>query len=95
MDDRLRKVFVTSGNPSLAKENASKQLPVERKNFEAPEYGYQEPVRVSKGKLSLRQALVMISTFRQDPNLHSALSLAKEYTLHPKTTGKNNIIIAW
>lgn len=72
----------------MPKENASqKVLPVERKNIEIPEFGYHEPVKVTKGKLSIRQALLMIGRHYQDPSTHNAFFLAKEFTVHPKVAG--------
>lgn len=93
LDNRLKEVYVTSKDPVLPKEvTVEKVLPVERKNIERPEFGYHEPVKVTKGKLSIRQALLMIGKHHQDPSTYNAFILAKEFTVHPKVTGISNEI---
>lgn len=90
LDNRLREVYVTSEDKPTTHKAAEKALPTERKNVGSPEFGYLEPVRITKGKLSIRQALILIGRHHQDPVIHSAMSLANEYTIHPRVSGMNS-----
>jgi NADH dehydrogenase [ubiquinone] 1 alpha subcomplex assembly factor 4 len=88
LSSRLKEVYVTShdvvpGIP-IGKE---KPLPSERKNVLQPEFGYEEPARITKGKLSIRQALILIGRHQQDSIKYNALTLANEYTIHPRLAG--------
>ena len=57
-----------------------------RDNVEFPDLGYHEPIKVSKGKLSIRQALLLIGKHQQDPTVNTPMRLANEFTLHPTVT---------
>ena len=89
LDERLKEVYVTSADESILNKDAviNKPLPRERKNVDPPEFGYLEPVKVTKGKLSVRQALLLIGKHQQDPVTNTAFLLAKEHTIHPKVAG--------
>lgn len=93
LEDRLKSVYVTSHDPTLPmRENSpNKPLPFSRETVGPPELGYWEPVKITKGKLSIRQALAMIGKHHQSPDSHSVMSLANEYTLHPQVAG----ILVW
>lgn len=88
-EERLKNVYVTSHDPTLPKRENSpnKPLPISKETVEAPELGYREPTRVTKGKLSIRQALAMIGKHSQNPDGHSIMSLANEFTIHPHVAG--------
>ena len=88
---KLKSVYVTSHDPSppeLKKENPLRPLPKVREYQGSPEMGYTEPDMISKGKISMRQALLMIGKHHQDRESNTALALAQEYTLELQTTGK-------
>ena len=90
LDDNLRKVFVTSHDEAFPKnENPNKPLPRSRENVESPELGYQEPNVVTKGKLSIRQALLLIGRHQHDSTINSAASLAQEFTINPQHAGNS------
>ena len=93
LDSRLKNVYVTSQDPIIAdhtnrKTNPDKPMPMSRENVEFPEFGYHEPKQVSKGKLSIRQALLLISKHNQDPMENSPMRLANEFTIHPAVASK-------
>ncbi len=83
----MKEVYVTSKDEPILQNEINKPLPTERKNVGPPEFGYQEPAKVTKGKLTLRQALLLIGRHHQDPDKHTAFSLAQEYTIHPLVAG--------
>lgn len=87
---RLNKVYVTSQDPveSPKLKVPQRPLPQAREYFEPAELGYQEPAKVSKGKLSIRQALLMIGSHCQDPAKNTASALAEIYTIEAERTGK-------
>lgn len=87
LGNRLKQIYVTSRDKPIIPKNIEKTLPAERNNVESPEFGYQEPARITKGKLSIRQALLLIGKHHQDPVIHNAVSLANEYTIHPRVSG--------
>lgn len=87
LGNRLKQIYVTSRDKPIIPKNIDKTLPAERNNVESPEFGYQEPARITKGKLSIRQALLLIGKHHQDPVIHNAMSLANEYTIHPRVSG--------
>ncbi|KAI9565759.1 hypothetical protein GHT06_009551 [Daphnia sinensis] len=86
LGNRLKEIYVTSTDKPITVKQTEKPLPAERKNVESPEFGYQEPARITKGKLSIRQALLLIGKHHHDPVIHNAMSLANEYTIHPKVS---------
>ncbi|KAK4018163.1 protein NDUFAF4 homolog [Daphnia magna] len=86
LGNRLKQIYVTSRDKPIIPKNIEKTLPAERNNVESPEFGYQEPARITKGKLSIRQALLLIGKHHQDPVIHNAVSLANEYTIHPRVS---------
>jgi NADH dehydrogenase [ubiquinone] 1 alpha subcomplex assembly factor 4 len=93
--NKLKSVYVTSYDPSppeLKKENPLRPLPKVREYQGVSEMGYTEPDMIPKGKISMRQALLMIGKHHQDPESNTTLTLAQEYTLDLQTTGKDNII---
>ncbi|EFX72177.1 hypothetical protein DAPPUDRAFT_227633 [Daphnia pulex] len=87
LNSRLKEVYVTSHDKPEIPISTEKPLPSHRKSVEQAEFGYQEPVRVTRGKLSIRQALVLIGRHQQDPAKYDALALAKEFTIHPIVSG--------
>ncbi len=90
LNSRLKEVYVTSHDKPEKSVSTEKPLPLQRKSVEQAEFGYQEPARVTRGKLSIRQALVLIGRHQQDPAKYDALALAKEFTIHPIVSGIGN-----
>lgn len=68
-------------------ETPMKPLPVSRGTVEPPELGYQEPSTVTKGKLTMRSALLMLGRHQQDASLNTPGYLANEFTIHPQKAG--------
>jgi len=58
-----------------------------RKPVQDFEFGYLEPEKVSRGRATLRQALVFISNHQNDPNVWTAEKIADEYKLKPSIVG--------
>lgn len=89
LHSRLKDVYVTSQDPVeqvTRKADPNKPLPVSRENVEFPDFGYQEPSKIPKGKLSIKQALLLIGKHHQDPTAYTPMKLANEFTLHPTVT---------
>jgi hypothetical protein len=89
LNSRPKEVYVTSHDKSEIPISTEKPLPSHRKSVEQVEFGYQEPVRVTRGKLSRP-----IGRHQQVPAKYDALALAKEFTIHPIVSGieKNEFI---
>ena len=87
---RLTDVYVTSQDPIAAPKLKVPQrpLPQAREFSEPAELGYQEPVKVTKGRLSMRQALLMIGSHCQDPANNTASALAEVYTINTERAGE-------
>lgn len=94
LDNRLKEIYVTTQDEShTQKDTPSKPLPTERRSVEPPEFGYMEPAKVTKGKLSMRQALILIGKHSEDPTVYTAELLAHEHTIHPRVAGILNLML--
>lgn len=73
----------------IASVNPNRPLPNERKPQQL-EYGYvePEPESVSPGRLSLKQALQLLSKYQLDKAKNNVKSLAAEYNLSEKDVGE-------
>ncbi|XP_030375848.1 protein NDUFAF4 homolog [Scaptodrosophila lebanonensis] len=90
LDNRLKDVYVTSEDRYIQRVldrqaaeavKEERPLPLERKAPNDFEYGYQEPVRVTPGRCTLRQALEFINNHQLDAETWTAKKIADEYKL--------------
>jgi len=89
--ERLKKVYVTSEDPVVHasdSESEKKKRPKSKEYLEEPEYGYMEPEVIPKGKLSMRQAVELITRHQSEPERWNADLIAKEYRLDLGITQK-------
>lgn len=68
--------------------SSSRALPLDRKPVDDFEYGYKEPMKVSRGRATLRQAIQFITDHQTDPEVWSAKRIADEYKLKESIVGK-------
>lgn len=83
LDDRLKKVFVTSEteiirNPELP-ENEARPLPLDRKTPQEFEFGYMESEKVPRGKISMRSVLEILNEHQSDPENASTVKFSEQY----------------
>jgi len=50
-----------------------------------PEYGYLEPLSIAPGKITLRQALDLLNSHKQDAETNTVEALAQKYSLDART----------
>jgi len=82
LDQYLKDVYVESHDPKPQNTNEqSRPLPSNRENPTVPELGYREPSKVTKGKLTIRQALQLINKHQEDPINNTPSALANEFTI--------------
>ncbi|XP_053685180.1 protein NDUFAF4 homolog [Sabethes cyaneus] len=82
LDDNLKAVFVTSRDPSImTTESTGKSLPADRTSTEDFEFGHLEPIKVSRGRCTLRQALKFIGDHQTSPTEWTATRIAADYYL--------------
>lgn len=83
LDDRLKKVFVTSKDsstvPDPEKININRPLPADTKRQQDSDYGHLEPEFVTPGKVTLRQAIQFISDHQTDPKKFPLPKLVDQY----------------
>ncbi|XP_012276588.1 protein NDUFAF4 homolog [Orussus abietinus] len=88
LDHRLKDVRIVSHDPEGIKENVKsdpkRSLPHERITAPEFEFGFYEPSVIPEGKCSLKQVLKLIENHAQDPQTHTAASIAQKYKLDPK-----------
>lgn len=78
--DMLKSVRIDSTGPPPPNPK-ERPLPEEISTKPLPEYGIVEPKHIQPGKLTIRQALDMISKYQSDPRTFNSAHLAKEYNL--------------
>ncbi|XP_049826975.1 protein NDUFAF4 homolog [Schistocerca gregaria] len=83
LDSRLKQVFVTSKDTQPEVSESTRPLPQSRKAVESPEFGFEEPAMIPRGRFSLRQALQFITLHQENPKEKTPALLAKEYNLDP------------
>lgn len=110
LDDRLKKVFVTSQEPQVRircvqesragiqhsfpqfqqhqldppiqrQHDEDKPLPSSTKTVDYFEFGYLEPIKITPGRCSLRQATQFILDHGEDPKLWTKEKIAEEYKM--------------
>ena len=85
--DRLKDVYVSSLDPPPEKfskpVDPKKPLPVQR-TTEPEDHFYVEPTTLPPGKLSLKQALQLLSKYQLDKKTNTVESLAQDYNLSIK-----------
>ncbi|XP_050394579.1 NADH dehydrogenase [ubiquinone] 1 alpha subcomplex assembly factor 4 [Patella vulgata] len=59
----------------------TRPFPASRENPTTPEYGVQEPKIIPVGKVSIKQAIEIITNHRVSPTEHSSKTIAKQYKL--------------
>lgn len=85
LDDRLKKVYVTSEteilpNPESSNiESLERPLPLNRKTPEEFEFGYMESQKVPRGKISMRNVLEMLNEHQLDAENATAVKFSKQY----------------
>lgn len=83
LDNRLKQVYVTSKDTQPEIAESTRPLPQSRQVVESPEFGFEEPTMIPRGRFSLRQALQFITLHQENPKNNTPASLAKEYNLDP------------
>jgi len=81
LDSNLKDLYVRSYDPEPKQRDISRPLPSSRENPTVPELGYREPAKITKGKLSIRQALLMINRHQEDSAVNTPSALANEFTI--------------
>lgn len=71
----------------MRQENPNRPLPIGRTTSRDP-YGYQEPQTVSTGRITLRQAIRLLSQHQRDKKTNSIQILAAEYNMSEEDVGK-------
>lgn len=61
--------------------DSAKALPLDRRVVEDFEYGFKEPIKVSRGRSTLRQAIKFISDHQSEPETWTVQRIASEYKL--------------
>ncbi|GAB1608773.1 NADH dehydrogenase [ubiquinone] 1 alpha subcomplex assembly factor 4-like [Argonauta hians] len=80
LHERLKVVRVESIGPAN-KSFESRNLPERSTSLPEPEYGVVEPDQVTPGRVTISQALNLISDHQTNPKLHSAANIAQQYNL--------------
>ncbi|CAI9741748.1 protein NDUFAF4 homolog [Octopus vulgaris] len=80
LHERLKVVRVESVGPAN-KPFKNPKLPDRSTSLPEPEYGVVEPANVPPGRVTISQALNLISQHQTDPKLYSASHIAREYKL--------------
>ncbi|XP_055906918.1 protein NDUFAF4 homolog [Eupeodes corollae] len=93
LDDRLKNVYVTSEDRYIdydlkRPQSDDRTLPLDRKIVEDFEYGFKEPVRVTPGRCTLRQAMKFITDHQGDPNLWTPKKIAADYKIKEEVVEK-------
>lgn len=87
LDDRLKQIFVTSEDTILdpgPQKKVSSNLPQNRHTPVEPEFGFYEPEKIPLGRLSLRQALKIITDHQHEPGKWDAQTVANKYNISIK-----------
>lgn len=85
LDDRLKKVYVTSETEIIRSseipegESSERPLPLNRKTPEEFEFGYMESEKVPRGKLSMRSVLEMLNEHQLNAENATAAKFSTEY----------------
>lgn len=80
--ERLKVVKVVSTDiEHEPEETASRQLPQSRSSWQQYEYGYYEPEVVPAGRVTLRQAVQLLTDANADPSQFTPEALATQYKL--------------
>ncbi|XP_055384896.1 protein NDUFAF4 homolog [Condylostylus longicornis] len=90
LDNRLKQVFVTSEIHKLTQieEDEKKPLPLNRSAVEDFEFGFKEPVKVTIGRCTLRQAMKFLVDHESDPTVFTAAKIAEDYKIKHDTVEK-------
>ena len=83
----MYEIFFQPPDKIESEANPGRPLPLERRTV-IQEYGYVEPDYVPSGRLSLKQALQLLSKYQLDKTTHTVEKLSLEYSLNPKEVGK-------
>lgn len=85
LDDRLKKVFVTSKDRTMApdpeKINLNRPLPLDTKRQADYDYGHKEPENITPGRCTLKQAIQFISDHQTDAKLWPLPKIVDQYKL--------------
>ncbi|KAK9505125.1 hypothetical protein O3M35_009253 [Rhynocoris fuscipes] len=89
MDNNLKRVYVKSHgapNPDLRKPSERARLPANRSTSEESEFGYEEPETVPAGRITLKQALQIITSHKEDMNKLSVSNISEKYKISEEDT---------
>lgn len=80
----------TNAAPSetLNGESIARALPLDRKAVDDFEYGYKEPLKITRGRITLRQAIKFIGEHQNGPEKWTAAYIANEYKLKESVVGE-------
>lgn len=82
--------FVQPPDKIRARVDPNRPLPIERRpHYLDLEYGYLEPESVSPGRLTLKQALLLLSKHQLDKEKNNIKALALEFNLSEKDVGES------
>lgn len=73
-------------NP-IQKVDPTKPLPLNRKPPQETELGFQEIIKVSRGRCTLKQAIKFISDHQASPEEWTASKIANDYKLKQENVG--------
>lgn len=76
--------------PIQRQDDEDRPLPTSTKSIDIFEYGYLEPVKISPGRCSLRQATQFILDHSEDPKLWTKEKIADDYKM--KAENVENIL---
>ncbi|XP_015590232.1 protein NDUFAF4 homolog isoform X2 [Cephus cinctus] len=88
LDNRLKSVYISSHDPEIKEHTdrptSTRSLP---KNIhtEQYEFDFSTPIHVPEGKCTLQQLISYIDHHATDPNKYTAIRIASESKLEPKT----------
>ncbi|XP_058804126.1 protein NDUFAF4 homolog isoform X2 [Phymastichus coffea] len=85
LNDNLKKVYVTSNSTEIQeidqRKNPNRPLPKDRLLHEDFPFGHYEPPEIKPGRISLRQAVELLSNRKTNPKKYTASYIAAEYKL--------------
>ncbi|XP_058463216.1 protein NDUFAF4 homolog isoform X2 [Malaya genurostris] len=83
LDENLKVIFVTStdSHKSMHTKDSTKSLPSDRAIADDFEFGHLEPLKISRGHCTLRQAIKFISDHHSSQSEWTVSKIAKEYSI--------------
>ncbi|KAG8223066.1 hypothetical protein J437_LFUL002014 [Ladona fulva] len=87
--ERLKEVYLTSQDIKIEPKKVAegtRPLPLNRSAPEDTDFGFPEPSMLPKGRITLRQALKLISDYQSDPSSKPISAIAAEHNLGVEMT---------